>query len=105
MKEIISLWPLVLFVLAIVWKQIDTHFKVFDLDKTTKNNEEDIRLVEKDLYSAIKEQGNQTNESIKELTKATSALVAATSVMASQLEDLRSSQPNRKKTFPLNEKS
>jgi hypothetical protein len=105
LKEIMNLWPLILFFIAILWKQIDNHFKVIELDKSTKKNEEDIRLVEKDLHFAIKEQGTQTNESIKELTKATSALVTATQVMASQLEDLRNSQPTRKKPPTSNERS
>jgi hypothetical protein len=89
MRELMDYWPLILFVLAMLGKQIDTHFKVIALEKSVTENEAAIREVESDLHTTIKEQGNQTNVSIQKLTEATSELVVATRVMANQLEDMK----------------
>jgi cell division protein FtsB len=91
-----DLWPVVLFILGIIWKQIVTHFDVKSIkDECTylndriRENEREIHQVKIDLQDAIKEQGKETNQSIQRLVEVTGELVATTKVMASELGFLK----------------
>lgn len=88
-EQIKNLWPVVITLGGIGWKQISLHFKVSSNEERISRLEENLKLLKVELHETIKEQNKQTQESIRELTKATGELVVATKVMAAQLHELQ----------------
>lgn len=88
-EQITNLWPVLVTIGGLSWKQISLHFKVASNKERLDKIEENQKLLKIELHDTIKEQNKQTQESIRELTKATGELVVATKVMAAQLQELQ----------------
>lgn len=81
-----KLWPIFIFILVIVWKQINTHFDVKEMKINYSTLKDKTQQLENEFDSALKNHIIENKNSIKELTNAINELVKITSIIATRID-------------------
>ena len=81
-------WPIILFILGILWKQVNTHFDVRTLKKDHTRNEEKTDNIQHEFTIALKAHIIENKNSNEKLTEAITELIKATTILAVKIENI-----------------
>lgn len=92
-SQINKLWPIILFILGIIWKQIISHFDVLNLKDSCSQQEKKIErlelkndLLEEEFNKALKEHIIENKASFDKLTEAITELIKSTTILTVKIE-------------------
>lgn len=97
MKDILdmfsAIWPVLLFIGGIIWKQISDHFEQKTLKENQRYQKEKIlklegkmEAIEKDLTGSIKEQNELTTKNFDVVNHSLTELIRVTTRLTTQFE-------------------
>jgi hypothetical protein len=83
---IYKLWPFVLAILGVIWKQISDHFEQKELKVKCSYLDQKVTELQKEFSSDLKEHILQNRDMNKEMSIAITELIRSTSVIAAKLD-------------------